>query len=229
MAPGDPTPDRRGVPLNLIMLGPPGAGKGTQSSHLARRWKIPHISTGAMLRDAIRAGTPLGREVEAVVGSGALIDDGLITRIVEERLSLPDAARGFLLDGFPRNVPQAEALERFMAGRRILVVELAIENDVIVKRLASRMVCTDCGTNRQDDQGDFENCAACGGRLVARSDDREQVVRRRLEVYREQTAPLVAWYQGRPAFCRVNGAQYFDSVAADIGGAIEAMIGRPPP
>ena len=228
MSPGDQTPDRRGVPLNLIMLGPPGAGKGTQASHLTRRWRIPHISTGAMLRDAVRAGTPLGREVESIVASGSLIDDGLITRIVEERLSLPDTARGFLLDGFPRTIPQAESLDRFMAGQRILVVELSLEDEVIVKRLASRMVCTDCGTNRQDDKGDFATCAACGGALVMRSDDREQVVRRRLEVYREQTAPLVAWYQGRLDFCRVNGARYFDSVAADIGRAIEELIGRRP-
>jgi adenylate kinase len=228
MDPGDPTPERRGVPLNIVMLGPPGAGKGTQASHLTRRWKIPHISTGAMLRDAVRAGTELGRQVDAIISAGCLIDDGLITAIVRERLSLPDTRRGFLLDGFPRTVPQAQALDALLADRSLLVVELSLDDEVIVKRLASRMVCTDCGTNRQDDSGDFEHCAACGGHLVVRSDDQEQVVRRRLEVYHAQTAPLVEWYAQRPGFCRVDGDQYFDHVAADISRAIEAIIGRRP-
>jgi adenylate kinase len=210
--------------LTLVMLGPPGAGKGTQALHLRRRWNIPHISTGAMLRDAVRAGTALGREVESLMASGGLVDDALITRLVDTRLREPDAARGFLLDGFPRTIPQAVALDTLVGNRAPLVVlELALSDADVVKRLASRLVCTDCGINRQDD-GEFATCHDCGGPLVPRTDDREQVVRNRLLVYRKQTAPLVSYYESRPTFCRVNGARLFDYVAADIVRAVEQAL-----
>lgn len=206
--------------MNVVMLGPPGAGKGTQAAHLRKRWRIPHISTGAMLREAVRAGTPIGREVEGVMAAGGLIDDDLMTRIVETRLQQPDAAQGFLLDGYPRTIPQARSLDAMVANRgALIVVELALTDEAVVKRLASRLVCTDCGVNRQDD-GDYPTCHDCGGPLVPRSDDREQVVRTRLEVYRKQTAPLVSYYETRPTFCRVSGAQLFDYVAADIVRAV---------
>jgi adenylate kinase len=211
--------------VNLVMLGPPGAGKGTQAAHLRRRWQIPHISTGAMLREAVKAGTPLGRQVEGIMAAGGLVDDGLMTRIVEMRLERPDVARGFLLDGFPRTIPQAASLDSLVAAGRspLIIVEVALADEAVVKRLASRLVCTDCGVNRQDD-GDYPTCHDCGGPLVPRSDDREQVVRARLEVYRKQTAPLVSYYQTRPTFCRVNGAQLFDYVAADIVRSVERAL-----
>jgi adenylate kinase len=212
------------MPLNLVMLGPPGAGKGTQATHLKRRWRIPHISTGAMLRDAVRAGTALGREAESIMAAGGLVDDRLMTRIVETRLQEADTSQGFLLDGFPRTIPQAESLDALVVDRApLVIVEIALEDEDVVKRLASRMICTDCGVNRQDD-GEFATCYACGGPLVPRSDDREQVVRNRLEVYRRQTAPLVSYYQERPRYCRVNGARLFDYVAADIVKAVEEAI-----
>ena len=214
--------------VNIVMLGPPGAGKGTQAAHLRRRWQIPHISTGAMLREAVRAGSPLGREVEGVMASGGLIDDALMTRIVQDRLQHPDAARGFLLDGYPRTIPQAASLDAMVACRvPLIVIEIALADEAVVKRLASRLVCTDCGVNRQDD-GDYPTCHDCGGPLVPRSDDREQVVRTRLEVYRKQTAPLVSYYEARPTFCRVNGAQLFDYVAADIVRAVDQVIADSP-
>ncbi len=212
--------------LNLVMLGPPGAGKGTQATHLGRRWKIPHISTGAMLRDAVRAGTALGRQAEAVMAAGGLLDDGLMTGIVEARLAEPDAANGFLLDGFPRTIPQADALDRLLVGRAPLVIlELMLSDSAVVKRLASRMICTDCGVNRQDD-GEFPTCHDCGAPLVPRADDREQVVRNRLDVYRKQTAPLVSYYEKRPTYCRVDGARLFDDVAADVVRAVGAAVAR---
>lgn len=213
------------MPLNLVMLGPPGAGKGTQATHLRRRWKIPHISTGAMLRDAVREGTPLGREAEAIMAAGGLLDDGLMTDIVVARLAEADAVRGFLLDGFPRTIPQAGSLDRLLADRTpLIVLELMLSDDDVVKRLASRMICTDCGVNRQDD-GEFPTCHDCGGPLVPRVDDREQVVRNRLEIYRKQTAPLVSYYEGRPTFCRVDGARLFDDVAVDVVRALEQALG----
>jgi adenylate kinase len=202
--------------LNLVLLGPPGAGKGTQATHLQRVWGIPHISTGAMLRDAVHRQTPLGQEVESIMASGGLIDDRLITGIVRDRLGESDCRRGFLLDGFPRTVPQARALDRLIVGRAPLVVlEISCPDEDILRRLASRVVCSECGMNAQD-EGEFATCHDCGGPLVQRKDDEEAVVRNRLAVYRAQTAPLIDYYQERPTYCRVDGAQLFDAVSQDI-------------
>jgi adenylate kinase len=210
--------------LNLVMLGPPGAGKGTQARQLRKRWNIPHISTGAMLREAVEAGTPLGREVGAIMESGGLIDDDVITRVVNDRLHQQDARMGFLLDGFPRTIPQARSLDELVSGRApIVVVEIMLTEAEVVRRLASRMVCAECGTNAQD-TGGSATCHDCGGRLVPRADDREQVVLNRLEVYRNQTAPLVKYYAERPTFCRIDGAQLPDDVTADIIKAVESTI-----
>lgn len=209
--------------LNLVMLGPPGAGKGTQAAHLQRVWGIPHISTGAMLRDAVRDQTPLGQEVAAVMAGGGLVDDKLITAVVRERLQQTDCRGGFLLDGFPRTIAQARALDRLIVGRAPLVIlEIAVPDDEVLRRLASRLVCSECGTNAQE-AGEHATCHDCGGPLVQRADDGEQVVRRRLEVYREQTAPLIDYYQGRPTFCRVDGAQLFDAVWGDIQRALQKV------
>ena len=206
--------------LNLVMLGPPGAGKGTQARQLRKQWNIPHISTGAMLREAVQAGTPLGREVAAIMESGGLIDDEVITRVVTERLAQPDTEVGFLLDGFPRTIPQAEALERIVAGRApLIIIDIALTEAEVVRRLASRMVCAECGTNAT---GEGERCHDCGGPLVPRADDREQVVLNRLQVYRSQTEPLVRYYGERPTYCRIDGARLPDDVTADIIRAVES-------
>lgn len=209
--------------MNLVMLGPPGAGKGTQARQLRRRWGIPDISTGAMLRDAVQAATPLGRAVKAIMESGGLIDDDVIIRIVRERLNQPDTRPGFLLDGFPRTIPQAWALDELLADRApLIIIEIALTETEVVRRLASRMVCDECGTNALD-TGEGAACHDCGGPLVPRADDREQVVRNRLEVYRKQTEPLVTYYGERPTFCRIDGAQLPDDVTADIITAVEGL------
>ena len=205
--------------LNIILLGPPGAGKGTQAAQIRRRWPIPHISTGAMLRAAIQAGTPLGQQVQQIIEGGGLIDDTLMTTLVRERLSEPDTAAGFLLDGYPRTVPQAKSLDEFMNGRPLIIIEVVLSEEEVLHRLASRLVCEECGTNAQDTGAD-PRCHNCGGRLVPRADDRESVVRNRLAVYRKQTEPLVDFYKNRPSFHRVNGARLPDDVTADIVRAI---------
>ncbi|NOT45791.1 MAG: adenylate kinase [Acidobacteria bacterium] len=208
--------------FDLVMLGPPGAGKGTQASRLAKRWGIPHVSTGAILRDAVKAATPLGRQVQSILEAGGLIDDETITRIVAERLERPDTAPGVLLDGFPRTVPQARTLDGLAARRGpLLVVDIVLTEAEVLRRLASRMVCAECGTNAQDDE-DYATCHDCGGPLVPRADDREAVVRKRLQVYHEQTAPLVAYYAPRPSYCRVDGAQLVDDVTRSIMDAVTA-------
>ena len=209
--------------LNLVMLGPPGAGKGTQAIRLARLWGIPHVSTGAILREAIRNETALGREVKAILDSGALVDDALITRVVWERLNRPDASAGFLLDGYPRTVPQARALDGFIATRgSLVVVEIVLTDAEVLRRLASRMVCSECGVNSEDDR-QVQSCHNCGGRVVPRTDDAEEVVRKRLEVYHVQTAPLVEYYRDRPVFRQVNGDQMVDDVTDALVRAIREI------
>ena len=205
--------------LNLILLGPPGAGKGTQARQLRRKWNIPHISTGAMLREAVQAGTPLGLEVAAIMERGDLISDDLITRVVTERLAQPDTRTGFLLDGYPRTIPQAQSLDRIVSGRAPLtIVDIVLSESEVVRRLASRMVCAECGANAV---GEGPACHDCGGALVPRADDREQVVLNRLKVYRDQTEPLISYYSGRPTYCRIDGARLPDDVTDDIIAAVE--------
>jgi adenylate kinase len=205
--------------LNLVMLGPPGAGKGTQARQLRRKWNIPHISTGAMLRDAVAAGTSLGKQVAAIMESGGLIDDELITRVVNDRLAQADTKTGFLLDGFPRTIPQAESLDRIIADRApLIVIDIVLSEAEVIRRLASRMVCAECGANAM---GEGTTCIDCGGPLVPRADDREQVVLNRLQVYRDQTEPLVRYYGSRPTYCRIDGARLPDDVTTDIISAVE--------
>jgi adenylate kinase len=208
--------------LNLVMLGPPGAGKGTQARQLRRTWNIPHISTGAMLRDAVAAGTPLGREVAGIMESGGLISDEVITRVVTERLAQADTRGGFLLDGFPRTIPQAESLETIVAGRApLVIIDIVLSEAEVIRRLASRMVCAECGANAV---GEGTTCHDCGGPLVPRADDREQVVLNRLKVYREQTEPLVRFYGERPTYCRIDGARLADDVTKAIITEVEKRL-----
>ena len=203
------------------MFGPPGAGKGTQAARLARMWAIPHISTGALLREAVRAETPLGREVKAVIAGGGLVIDALMTRVVRERLEHPDTQMGFLLDGYPRTVAQAQALDEFVSA--LVIIELFVPESEVLRRLASRMVCAECGANAQDDR-DFSSCHNCGGPLIPRVDDTEAVVRTRMDVYRTRTEPLVAFYGTRATFRRINGDQLADAVTADIVRGVEEAI-----
>ncbi len=213
--------------LNLVMLGPPGAGKGTQAERFARSRGIPKISTGDMLREAVKAGTEIGLRAKAIMDRGDLVSDDVIVGIVKERLDKPDAAPGFILDGFPRTVAQAKALDGLMNGRDALViVDIAVPEAELVRRLGTRRVCEDCGTNAEAGaETPAERCGKCGGRLKQRSDDSEAVVLERLRVYRRDTQPLVDFYRARPTFRSVNGAQSADGVAADLAAAIEAVGG----
>lgn len=186
--------------MRLILMGPPGAGKGTQGDRLAARLNVPRLSTGEMLREARRAGTPLGREAERYMDAGELVPDDVILRLIGEAFDRPDSADGFVLDGFPRTIAQAEGLAALLQGRgRSLdaVVTLGVADEELVARLSGRRVCDSCGhVTHIALVGDAEACERCGGRLVQRSDDRVETVRRRLEVYREQTEPVLEWYAG---------------------------------
>jgi adenylate kinase len=213
------------MPLNLIMLGAPGAGKGTQAERFARQRGIPKISTGDMLREAVKARTEIGLRAKAIMDRGELVSDEVIIGIVKERLDQADAAPGFILDGFPRTVAQAVALDDLMKGRDpLIVIDIAVPEAEVVRRLGSRRVCEECGANAEGPDADqAASCAKCGGRLKQRTDDSEAVVLDRLKVYRRDTQPLVDYYRTRPTFRSVNGAQSTEGVAQDLAAAIEAV------
>lgn len=205
--------------LGIVMLGAPGAGKGTQAIRLAQLKGIPHISTGDMLREAVQAGSDVGLKAKTLMERGELVSDELILGVVKERLSRPDAARGFVLDGFPRTVPQAVALDRLVNGNpSLIVINIEVPAAEVVRRLGSRLVCGACGTNAT---GSDPKCVKCGGALIRRDDDNEAVVLERLRVYEQKTKPLVDHYRGRPTFCAIDGAKSADEVAATIATAVD--------
>ena len=209
--------------LNLLMLGPPGAGKGTQAERFARSRGIPRISTGDILREAVQSGTQIGLRAKAIMDRGELVSDDVMIGIVRERLDRDDARPGFVLDGFPRTVAQAAALDAIMAGRDpLIIVDIEVPEGELVRRLASRMICENCGVNAAAGS-DGPRCSRCGGRLVQRTDDNEAVVLERLKVYHLQSEPLIEYYRARPTFRSVDGAQSPDRVAADMAAAIEAV------
>jgi adenylate kinase len=207
------------------MLGPPGAGKGTQAERLARSRGLPKISTGDILREAVHAGTELGLVAKATMEAGDLVSDDVMIGIVGDRLARDDARAGFVLDGFPRTVQQAAALDRIMDGRGPLVVlDVVVPEDVLVRRLATRRICGECGGNAPVDW--TTACQRCGGALVARTDDGVEIVRERLKVYQRQTKPLVDYYSKRPTFRQINGNQPPDVVARAVEDAVGAAMTR---
>jgi adenylate kinase len=182
--------------MRLVLVGPPGAGKGTQAVFLAEHYSIPHISTGDIFRANLKADTPLGQEAKSFMDRGELVPDSVTNAMVKDRLTHDDVANGFLLDGFPRNVVQAEVLRAILAEQKMpldAVLELSIANSEIIERLSSRLTCRDCGAPAP---ASAQTCATCGGELYQREDDKAEVVSRRLEVYNEQTAPIIAFYRG---------------------------------
>ena len=211
--------------MRVAFLGPPGAGKGTQARELAREWGVPHVATGDMLRDAAAAGTPLGREAKGYMDKGALVPDDVIIRMIAERLRRPDAGRGFLLDGFPRTIAQAEGLEHLLKdlGHSLeRVVYFDVSEPELLRRLTGRRVCRACQTAFHLVSAPPTKagvCDRCGGQLYQREDDSEATVRHRLGVYARQTAPLLDWYRGRGLLVSVPGEGPIETIRGAIRGA----------
>jgi adenylate kinase len=212
------------VAINVVMLGPPGAGKGTQAERFAMGHRIPRISTGDILRDAVHAGNDIGKAVKVVMDRGELVSDDVMIGIVTERLARPDVANGFVLDGFPRTVAQAKALDALMNTRDpLIVLDIVVPESELARRLGSRMICEDCGHNADGKETEPGKCHFCGGRLTQRADDTSAVVLERFKIYQHATKPLVDFYRERPTFRSINGAQPLDRVTTELAAAVAAI------
>ena len=213
----------------LVLLGKQGAGKGTQCVALSRHYVIAHISTGEIFRAAAKSGTEFGRRAKEFMDAGELVPDEVVNGLVRERLTKEDTKRGFLLDGYPRNVQQAQSLDAMVHPHRIdLVVDIEVATDVVLKRLAGRRVCVDCGTNYSMDvppHADW-SCDRCGGKVIQREDDTEHAIKRRLRLYEEQTEPLIAWYMRQDKLISIDGIGSAERVTARIVQAIDARMRR---
>ncbi len=209
--------------LNLVVLGKQGAGKGTQSQLLCERYGLIHVSTGDILRAAVQNGTPLGLQVKSILDAGQLVSDDLVNQLVEDRFKEPDAQRGGVLDGFPRNIGQAQALERILGeGGITLCIYIDLPNELVLRRLSSRRVCQECGTTYVDTDvaAISGTCEVCGGDVVQRSDDKPEAIQRRLETFERDTFPLLSFYEQRNLLVKVNGDQSVEKVESDIDALI---------
>ncbi len=211
--------------MNLILFGPPGAGKGTQAEILKERFSIPAISTGNMIREAIQKGTELGKRAKAIIDGGNLLDDDTVVAMIKERLAQPDCARGFILDGFPRTIPQAQALDA-MGVKIDAAVEIILADEKIVARMSGRRTCPGCGSSYHTlyKQPKTEGiCDGCGSGLVIRDDDRPETVLARLKVYHTQTAPLAEYYKAKGLHRVVEGQEELADTTALMMKAVEDL------
>ena len=216
--------------LKLIFIGPPGSGKGTQAKRLAQRFGIPHISTGDMLREAVAAGTPVGQQAASIMSAGQLVPDDVMIEIINERLAKADARKGFILDGFPRTLVQAEKLDALVGNGKggLRVLQLLVPDDAIVRRITLRRTCAQCGAiyhlENQPPANDSV-CDRCGAEVVARPDDTEEAVRKRLESFHRQTLPVATHYQSKNLLRTVDGIGPVDEVFERIEKSLSEAVG----
>ena len=216
-------------PVRLLVFGRQGAGKGTQAVRLAERYGVPHISTGDMLRAAVKEGTEFGLQAKAIMDAGQLVSDEVMLGIISERLAQPDAATGWLLDGFPRTEQQGKDLVVLVGSDGIdLAVDLDVPEDVVVDRITGRRVCRECQTTYslgRDESAASGVCAKCGGEVVQRDDDTEEAVRKRLAIYASQTLPAVRWFDEQGLLVTIDGVGDPDDITAALVAAIDARLG----
>jgi adenylate kinase len=215
--------------MKLVLLGAPGAGKGTQAKKLIEKYKIPQISTGDILRKAVADGTPLGKEAKSYMDSGQLVPDSVVIGLVKERIAQPDAKKGYILDGFPRNTAQAETLDKVLSDMKApldLALSVDVDKDDLMKRLTGRRTCKSCGQmynvyfSAPKKQG---VCDKCGGELYQRDDDKEETIKKRLDVYDAQTAPLIAYYSKKRILKSVKGEGSIDGIFNKIVSIVESL------
>ena len=216
--------------MNIILLGPPGAGKGTQARLLEEKFGIVQVATGDMLRAAVKRGEPLGIEAQKIMNAGKLVPDNLIIRMIEDRIGKPDCAKGFILDGFPRTVPQAEALDRMLAGhgkKLDAVVELDVDEAALVERVSGRFTCATCGEGYHDTFRLPKKkgvCDVCGGtEFIRRSDDNADTMKSRLDAFREQTAPILPYYLSKGLLKSVNGMKPMLDVQKSLVSILQSL------
>ncbi|NLC50950.1 MAG: adenylate kinase [Firmicutes bacterium] len=214
----------------IILLGPPGAGKGTQAEQLVKKYKLVHIATGDILRTAVKNKTPLGRKAKEYMDRGELVPDQIVVGLVKERLQKPDAAKGGLLDGFPRTVVQADELEKVLQelGQKIAaVINIRVDEEELVQRLSGRRICRECGStyHLKFNPSKVRNvCDRCGGEFYQRDDDTIETVKNRLSVYKEQTAPLIAYYEEKNQIYHIDGSEDIEAVFANICSILDALM-----
>lgn len=212
--------------LIVVLLGKQGAGKGTQCASLSEQYNIPHVSTGDILRAAVREGTPLGLQVKSVLDAGDLVSDDLVVALVQERFAQPDAQRGALLDGFPRTIGQATALDTMLADEPVSIcINLDVPTALVVERLSRRRVCQECGAIYRADEpaGASGTCEKCGGDVIQRADDQPEAIQQRLDAYERDTAPLLDYYAAKDLVVTVDGNQTVEAVGAAVS---KALAGR---
>ena len=213
--------------MYILLMGPPGAGKGTQAANLVKKYGIPHISTGDMFRAAVKEGTELGKKAKACMDAGQLVPDEITIGIVKERLQKPDCAKGFILDGFPRTAEQADALAGILAELSIQLtraVDISVPSDMLIERAIGRRVCKKCGAAyhiRFNPSKVDGVCDECGGETYQRADDSEETMKSRLSVYEAQTKPLVSYYKKAGLYSEIDGTQEMSKVFADITACLE--------
>lgn len=218
------------INMKIVLLGGPGAGKGTQAKQISEKYNIPHISTGDIFRQNIKNNTELGKEAKEYMDKGLLVPDGLVVNLVIDRLTQDDCKNGYIFDGFPRTIPQAEALDRALdlSGEKIdVVVNIEVQDESIVKRMSGRRACTKCGATYHVDHNPpkLEGiCDVCGSQLILRDDDKPETVSKRLKVYHDQTAPLIEYYTNNDILFTVNGSQDINVVFEDIINNIERGV-----
>ncbi|MFZ7132951.1 MAG: adenylate kinase [Eubacteriales bacterium] len=216
--------------MRIILLGPPGAGKGTQAAKIVKSYDVPHISTGDIFRKNLKEGSPLGLKAKEYMNKGLLVPDELVVDLVKDRLTDEDCSQGFMLDGFPRTVVQAEALEGELKDLQIkldAVINIEVDPKLLLKRLTGRRICKSCGSTYHIDFNPSKNvghCDRCDGEIFQRDDDKEETVKKRLDVYKEQTKPLINYYENKGLLININGEGKIENVFNEISHALQERL-----